>query len=316
MSLRLLISGALAFDSIMTFAGRFQDHLHLNPMQDLAVSFEAAQFRREWGGCAGNIAYSFQQLGGQSILLGCVGQDGQAYIDRLARLGCVTQYIELIPEAYTAQAFITTDSSHHQIMFFHAGALREKPTTAITDNVEHIGLAIVSPEECIVMQQRVREAKSKGIPCLFDPGQALPRFSREVLSDTLSQCTWLIVNEYESASLEKILGQSLPQIASGLEALVVTLGAEGSLIYLSSGELLFIPPVDVDKVMDPTGSGDAYRAGLAYGLLQHWSWLKSGRLASLLGAKAVASMGAQNHQIDRSSLAAEYAQLFEEPLWE
>jgi adenosine kinase len=243
-----------------------------------------------------------------------VGLDGQDYIDRLAQLGCTTSYIGVNPNAYTSQAFISTDAQHHQITFFHPGAQQEITTSSIHHVQEKIELMIVSPEKSEVMVSRVKEAKSLSIGCLFDPGQTLLRFSPEQLNEALDHCTWLILNEYESVLLQKIVHCSLDELIKRVEVLIITKGEKGSEIYFSSGEYLRIPAIPVDHMVDPTGCGDAYRAGLMYGLLNRWTWLQSARLATLLGSIAVGSQGAQNHCLDKIQISEIYQHHFGESL--
>lgn len=317
---RVLICGSLAFDSIMSYGGQFQDHLVADQLHRLSISFEVENLRREFGGCAGNIAYNFQHLfarpAGQAVVMGTLGKDGQIYLDRIHQWGADTSHLRVLPHSYTSQCFLTTDQHNNQINTFHAGAMKECHINHVYDIKTKPTLAIIAPQGYEGMLQHVAECQEAAIPCLFDPGQGLPLFSAETLMDTINKSTWLIVNDYESTLLEHTLGKSIQKIAEHVDALIITRGELGSDIHLKHGEILSIPAVPTHYAVDPTGCGDAYRAGLLYGLAHGWSWLKMGRLASLLGSIKVEVAGGQNHIVDRAQLAERYLALFEEPLWE
>ncbi|MES2206160.1 MAG: carbohydrate kinase family protein [Pseudomonadota bacterium] len=315
MSQRVLICGSLAFDSIMVFPGQFQDHFLPNSQQSVNAVFEVEQLRREFGGCGGNIAYSFQALGGKSVVMGTLGLDGAIYLDRMNEWGCDTHHVRVLSDTYTAQAFITTDRHSNQIVAFYPGAMNECHINHVYSAPDDIALAIVAPQGYEGMKQHVYECFERRLPCLFDPGQGLPLFSAEPLLETISQSTWLIVNDYESKLLEKILGMNVREIASLVEALIITRAADGSEIHFKNGEILIVPAVQTHRAVDPTGCGDAYRAGLMYGLIHGWSWLKTARLASLLGSIKIEVHGGQNHTIEPDDLAQRYETLFHEPLW-
>jgi adenosine kinase len=303
-----LISGSLAFDTIMVFPDRFRNHILPDQVHILNVSFLVPQMRREFGGCAGNIAYNLSLLGGNALILATVGEDFGPYADWLAEKGVDQRYIETVPGTYTAQAYITTDIDDNQITAFHPGAMNEAHRVAVPSG-EGGRIGIVAPNGRQGMIEHARQFREAGIPFIFDPGQGLPMFNGEELLAFIDQATWVAVNDYESRLLQERTGLSLDALAARVEALVVTRGGEGSVIYTQDGRI-DIPPVKADAVRDPTGCGDAYRAGLLYGLLCELPWEATGRIASLMGAIKIAHPGTQNHSFTMEEFRRRYREAF------
>ena len=298
--MRTLICGSIAYDNIMVFGGRFKDHILPEQIHILNVAFLVPELRREFGGCAGNIAYNLKLLGSDPLVMGTVGDDSALYLERLRRLGIKLEGVRQVPKTLTAQAFITTDLDDNQITAFQPGAMNHSHENRITRDLG-AGLAIIAPDGKEGMLQHARELSSLGIPFMFDPGQGLPMFTGGELLAFVEQASYLAVNDYEGRMLEERTGRKLESLAPELKALVLTRGAEGSIIY-ANGERIEIPCVEAEAVVDPTGCGDAYRAGLLYGIASNFDWHKTGRLASLMGAIKVASRGGQNHSVTRDEL--------------
>jgi adenosine kinase len=279
----------------------------------LSVAFQIGEMRREWGGCAGNIAYNLKGLGGEPVVMGTLGDDGSAYIDRFTKLAIASEGVRIVPGTYTAQAFIITDLDDNQITAFHPGAMNESHRNAVSD-VRGIALGIVAPDGREGMRAHLAQFAQSAIPVLFDPGQGLPLFSGEELVEMIELADYLAMNDYESKLLCDKTGLTMEAIAKRVDALVVTRGAEGSRIHLRS-EALDIPAVKPAELIDPTGCGDAYRAGLLYGIANGWDWRKTGRLASVLGSLKIAARGGQNHPLSRDAVASIYGEAFGEPLF-
>jgi adenosine kinase len=297
----------------MVFPDRFARHILPDEVHVLSVSFQIGEMRREWGGCAGNIAYNLKALGGEPVVMATVGDDGGAYVERLKRQAVGAEGVRVIPGTYTAQAFIITDLDDNQITAFHPGAMNESHRNRVSD-VADIALGIVAPDGREGMRSHVLEFAAAKIPFVFDPGQGLPLFSGAELIEMIDCADYLAVNDYEGRLLAERTGLSLDAMAARVEALIVTLGGEGSRIY-AGGSVIEIPPVKATQVVDPTGCGDAYRAGLLYGIGQRWDWERTGRLASLLGALKIASRGGQNHVLSREAIALRYGEHFGQPLF-
>jgi adenosine kinase len=304
----ILICGSIAYDNIMVFPGRFRDHILPEQIHILNVSFLVPELRREFGGCAGNIAYNLKMLGSEPLVMGVVGDDSLLYLERLERLGIKLDCVRQVPGTLTAQAFITTDLDDNQITAFHPGAMNHSHESRITRDLG-VKLAIVAPDGKEGMLRHARELADLGIPFMFDPGQGLPMFSGEELLAFVAQASYLAVNDYEGRMLEERSGRKLEELAKKLKALVLTRGAEGSIIY-ADGKRFDIPCAKAAAVVDPTGCGDAYRAGLLYGIASGFDWQKTGRLASLMGAIKVASRGGQNHSAGRDEIRRLYRQNF------
>ena len=295
-----LICGSIAYDNIMVFRGRFREHILPDQIHILNVAFLVPELRREFGGCAGNIAYNLKLLGSDPLVMGTVGDDSLPYFERLEQLGIKLDCVRQVPKTLTAQAFITTDLDDNQITAFHPGAMNYSHLNKITEELG-MRLAIIAPDGRDGMLQHARELAGLGIPFMFDPGQGLPMFTGEELLAFVEQATYVAVNDYEGRLLEERTGRKLEEIAHKLKALVLTRGAEGSIIY-ANGQRIDIPCVKAAKVVDPTGCGDAYRAGLLYGIAAGFDWPKTGRLAALMGAIKIASRGGQNHSVSRDEI--------------
>jgi len=303
-----LICGSMAYDTIMVFPDHFKKHILPEQIHILNVAFLVPTMRREYGGCAGNIAYNLHLLGGEPLIMATVGDDFAPYAKRLEKLGIPQQHIRHIPDSFTGQAFITTDIADNQITAFHPGAMGESHQNRVA-HAQDVSLGIVSPDGRDGMMEHAEQFAEAGIPFVFDPGQGMPMFSGEDLLRFVEQATYVTVNDYEAKLLQDKTGKSLKQIAERVSALIVTLGADGSLIH-SGGKEIAIPTPKPAAVIDPTGCGDAYRAGLLHGIRQGWDWETTGRLASLLGSIKIASRGGQNHAPTRDELKAQFQQHF------
>ncbi|MEC9375720.1 MAG: carbohydrate kinase family protein [Pseudomonadota bacterium] len=303
-----LICGSMAYDNIMVFSGRFKEQILPDQIHILNVAFLVPELRREFGGCAGNIAYNLKQLGGNGYAMATVGEDFGSYRVWLSENQIDTRYINEISDTLTAQAYITTDLDDNQITAFHPGAMDHSHKFAIPENIE-ITLGMVSPDGRKGMLKHADQFAKANIPFLFDPGQGLPMFEGSELKDFIKKATWIAVNEYESEMLQERTGWSEKEISNQVKALIVTKGAEGSTIF-SGSDQLDIPAIATNDLRDPTGCGDAYRAGLLYGLLNHWNWKDTGNLATLLGALKIASLGTQNHSFDPVSIATDFEKKF------
>jgi adenosine kinase len=310
---RTLICGSLAVDTIMVFPDRFARHILPGETRVLSVSFQIREMRREWGGCAGNIAYNLKALGGEPVVMATVGDDGAGYLERLSSQNVAAEGVRIVPGTFTAQAFIITDLDDNQITAFHPGAMNEAHCNLVGD-VADIALGIVAPDGREGMRLHARQFAAARIPFIFDPGQGLPLFSGDELIEMVDCADYVAVNDYEARLLAERTGLTIEAIAARVEALIVTRGGEGSLIY-TDGSTLEIPVVEPAALVDPTGCGDAYRAGLLYGIGQRWDWERTGRLASLLGSIKIASRGGQNHALDRASVASLYRDRFGETLF-
>lgn len=314
---RALISGSIAFDTIMVFDGHFKDHILPDQVHVLNVSFLAPRLKREFGGCAANIGYNLAGLGGQGTLLGSVGHDGLDYLERLAGLGVDVSAVERIADEYTAQAFITTDLADNQIIAFHPGAMSMAHACSAGEQVRRAAgpcLGIVGPNGKEAMLRHAREFADAGVPFIFDPGQGLPMFDGEELRALIALASALTVNDYEGKLLEDRTGWSETEIAARLQAMIVTRGAEGSTLHVG-GHTESIAAAPVARAVDPTGCGDAYRGGLLHGLCQGWSWARSARLGSVMGALKIEQQGPQNHAVDREAIAARFAQAYGSKPW-
>jgi adenosine kinase len=305
---KALICGSMAFDTIMVFGDRFARHILPDKIHMLNVSFLVPQLRREFGGCAGNIAYNLGLLGDVAYPMATVGRDFGAYREWMARSGVPADHVRVIEAQLTAQAFITTDLDDNQITAFHPGAMQHAHENRVTD-ASDIAIGIVAPDGREGMIQHAAQFAAARIPFIFDPGQGLPMFSGEELARFVGQATWVTVNDYEWQLLQQKTGWSVGELTQRVAALIVTRGAAGSVIYTRDGELA-IPSAPAAAVVDPTGCGDAYRAGLIHGLLRGLDWPSTGHIASLLGAIKIESRGTQNHRFTRAEFAARLASAF------
>lgn len=288
-----LICGSMAYDTIMVFHDRFKNHILPEQVHILNVSFLVPELRREYGGCAGNIAYNLSVLGKEPLPMATVGQDFDPYFQWMEHCGISRQYIRQVEGSYTAQAYITTDMDDNQITAFHPGAMSFSHLNRIPDDRD-IRIGILSPDGKDGMLQHSEQFCEAGIPFIFDPGQGMPMFNGEELLGFLERATWVTLNDYEAQLMQERTGLALAKLAERVEALMVTRGAQGSTIHTRQNEYQ-IPPARPDAVLDPTGCGDAYRAGLLYGLMEEFDWETTGRLASLMGALKIETYGTQNH---------------------
>ncbi len=308
-----LICGSIAFDNIMVFHDRFKNHILPEQIHILNVAFLVPEMRREFGGCAGNIAYNLKLLGGEPLIMATVGDDADPYLKRLDELELSRKYVRQVGNSFTAQAFITTDLDDNQITAFHPGAMSFSHHNRVGDAPEAT-LAIVAPDGRDGMLQHAEDLAKGGVPFIFDPGQGMPMFSGDELLQFMRLATYACFNDYEAKLLSDRTGRSPEQLAGEVQALIVTLGGEGSRIY-ADGRCHEIPPARADELIDPTGCGDAYRSGLLYGIAAGWDWPKTGRLAAVMGAIKIAHRGGQNHRPGREEIAARYARAFGEHPW-
>ena len=291
-----VICGSLAFDTIMSFQGRFSEQILPDQLHILNVSFLVPALRREFGGCAGNIAYGLKQLGGRPLPMATVGSDGAGYVARLQGLGISTEFVREVADSYTAQAMIMTDRDNNQITAFHPGAMMQAHTVQITARSD-IALGIISPDGRDAMLQHAEQFKTAGIPFVFDPGQGLPMFDGKELAHFVELAAWVTVNDYEARLLSDRTGLSCAELSKRVQGLIVTLGAEGCEVWVA-GEKTVVSPVTAADVLDPTGCGDAFRAALLFGLEKGWPLLKCAELGNRVGARKIAFRGGQNYTLD------------------
>lgn len=296
-----LICGSLAFDTITMFPGRFAEQILPEQVHILNVSFLVPTLRREFGGCAGNIAYTLRQLGGEPLVMAAVGSDGQDYLARLKSWGASTEFVRVESDTYTAQAFIITDTDNNQITAFHPGAMQSAHLTAVPKRSD-IRVGIVAPDGRDAMLQHAEQFAAAGIPFVFDPGQGLPMFDGDDLNKFVSQATWVAVNDYEGRMLCERTGKTLEALSkSHLKGVIVTLGADGCDLW-QQGQRTHVPGIQAQQVLDPTGCGDAFRGALLYGLERDWDLARCVALSNRVGALKIACRGGQNHTIDRKAL--------------
>src|SRR5579859_660217 len=304
----VLICGSMAYDTIMVYPEPFKNHILPDKIHILNVCFEVPELRREFGGTAGNIAYNLKLLGEQGLPMATVGADFAPYAEWMDRHGIPRTYIKEVSGTYTAQAFITTDVDDNQITAFHPGAMHRAHEQQVPTDAG-LTLGIVAPDGREAMLQHARQFHAAGIPFIFDPGQGMPLFSGEELKEFIELAEWVAVNDYESQMLERKTGLTVYEIAERVKAVIVTWGAKGSVIY-TPGRRLDVPALKPEAVVDPTGCGDAFRAGILYGLLRGLDWEVTGQVASLMGAIKIASRGTQNHGFTRDQFAARYKDAF------
>jgi adenosine kinase len=310
---RTLITGSVAYDTIMVFPDRFKNHLLPDQLHILNVCFLTPEMRREYGGCAANIGYNLKLLEDEPVVMATVGEDIEPYLKRLSDQGISSACLKKIGGQFTAQAFITTDLDNNQIIAFHPGAMNYSHENRI-DASCGAELAIIAPDGKDGMLQHARQCAAARIPFIFDPGQGLPMFSADELAEFVSLATYIAVNDYEGKLLEEKTGMSLEKIAAKVKALVLTLGGQGSEIF-AGGQRHAIPIVKPAQILDPTGCGDAYRAGLLYGIAHGWDWPSTGRLGALLGAIKIAHRGAQNHTFTQTEIRGAYKREFGSSPW-
>lgn len=305
-----LICGSLAYDTIMSFHGRFSEAILPDQLHKVNVAFLVPGMRREFGGCAGNIAYNLKLLGGDPRIMATIGFDGEPYLERLAELDISLRNVRTIKKSYTAQGFITTDSDNNQITAFHPGAMAMSHENKVAEaGPDEIKLAIVAPDGRDGMVQNANDCAEQGIPFIFDPGQGLPMFNGEELLEFIDLATFVAVNDYEAELLMDRTGLSQREIAQRLSALIITRGELGAEIY-TGDVVLDIPCVAPEKVLDPTGCGDAFRAGLMHGIVNGMDLLTCGRLGSLMGAIKISHQGGQNHKLTQAEIAQRFKDAF------
>mgnify|MGYP000125541905 CR=1 FL=1 len=303
-----LICGSMAFDTIMLFQDKFKNHILPDKVHMLNVSFLVPELRREFGGCAGNIAYNLHLLGEKALPMATVGKDFGPYADWMDKTGVSREYLKTLDDDYTGQAYITTDMDDNQITAFHPGAMGRSELNRVPASAG-IKIGIVSPDGKMGMIEHAEQFIAAGIPFVFDPGQGMPMFDAEELKTFIAQATWITLNDYEAAMLQETTGLSPHEIAEQVEALIITKGAEGSLIY-TKDKRFDIPPAKPKAIVDPTGCGDAFRGGLLYGLLNDLDWEVTGRIAGLMGAIKIAHAGTQNHSLSLADIKTQYTEQF------
>ncbi len=303
-----LICGSLAYDTVMVFPGRFREHILPDSIHMLNVSFLVPSMKRNFGGCSGNIAYNLRLVGGEGAPMATVGTDFGVYAQWLTDCGVRTDHVLTIEGEFTAQAFITTDLDANQINAFHPGAMDHSHRNQVPLDAG-VTLGVIAPDGREGMLAHSMQFAAAGIPVLFDPGQQLPRFDRAELLGFVERSRWIAVNDYEAQLLRDRTGEDVATLAKRVDALIITRGAQGSVI-MTGGREIAIPAARADAVVDPTGCGDAYRAGLIYGLMQGLDWETTGRIASLLGALKIAHAGTQNHRFTAGEFAARFRAAF------
>ena len=308
-----LICGSMAYDTIMVFPDKFKHHILPEQVHILNVSFLVPELRREYGGCAGNIAYNLKLLGTEPLIMATVGKDFMPYSQWLAYCGISQDCIKVLGDRYTAQAYITTDLDDNQITAFHPGAMSFSHENLVPRD-RGIRLGLVSPDGKDGMIQHAAQFVEAGIPFIFDPGQGLPMFSGDELLELVQMARYVTVNDYEGQLLQQRTGRTIEELAKLVVAFVVTLGARGSRMY-TNGRQIEIPCVKPEEIVDPTGCGDAFRAGLLYGISAGLDWELAGRLASLLGAIKIAKRGGQNHRFTRDEIEVRFKEAFGTQLW-
>lgn len=305
-----LICGSFAFDTIMVFPDQFRNHILPEKVHMLNVSFMVPDMRREFGGCAGNIAYNLKLLGGKPLPMGTVGNDFATYAEWMDQHEIPRRHVTAIEDTYTAQAFITTDMEDNQITAFHPGAMNMAHRNKVSD-VDGVTIGLLSPDGRDGMVQHAEQFAEAGIPFIFDPGQGLPMFDGEDLQQFIDQASWVTVNDYEWQLMSERTGYSEQQVAEKVEALIVTRGGEGSSIYTSGGPVIDIPIAPTVQQHDPTGCGDAFRAGLLYGLMKGMDWEVTGRIAALMGAIKIEHHGTQNHTFTQVAFEQRFKDSFD-----
>jgi len=306
--MRTLICGSIAYDNIMVFPDHFKNHILPEKIHVLNVAFLVPEMRREFGGCAGNIAYNLKMLGGEPVMMATVGDDYAPYAARFKQLNLTQEHVQHVADTFTAQAFITTDLADNQITAFHPGAMNFSHLNSVKESRD-IRLGIIAPDGRDGMLQHAHEFHEAGIPFVFDPGQGLPMYNGEELLGFIDNADYIAVNDYEGEMLQDRTGRKLESLANNAKALIITLGAQGSIIY-ADGKKYEIPCVKPKEIVDPTGCGDAYRAGLLYGIVNNFDWQTTGQLGSLMGSLKIAQRGGQNHQFSRDEIGQYYFESF------
>jgi len=306
-----LICGSMAYDTIMVFHDKFKNHILPDKVHMLNVSFLVPAMRREYGGCAGNIAYNLKLLGEDPFIMATVGHDFEPYSQWLSLCDLSPKYLKIVDDSYTGQAYITTDEDDNQITAFHPGAMNLSHLNSVPTDTG-ISLGIVSPDGRDGMIQHAAEFSEAGIDFIFDPGQGMPMFSGDELLNFMAQATWAVFNDYESELMQKQTQLSLAALAEKVETLIVTRGGEGSQIY-TQGKMIEIPAATAKTLNDPTGCGDAYRAGIMFGIMNGYDWQETGQIASLMGAIKIEHHGTQNHNFTMQTFKNRYQENFGSP---
>lgn len=306
-----MISGSIAYDNILSYAGRFSDHLIAESLDHINLTFVTESMTRNYGGCAANIAYALKMLGGDPVVVGAVGTDGNDYLYRFEEMGIKTS-IAKFNDCYTAQCFVTTDTTGSQLATFNPGAMSRAHEAAFPSE-EKIDFALVGPDGKEAMIKRMDECVKRNIPVLFDIGQGVSLFDGEEIRALISKATYMAASAYEIELIERKTGLRPKDVAALVKALIVTLGEDGSCVYVD-GEIYEVPASHVEDAIDPVGAGDAYRGGLLYGLTRGWDWIKCLRIASVVAAFKVQTKGAQNYKFDADELKARYAHSYGEEL--
>ena len=303
-----LICGSMAFDTIMLFKDKFKNHILPDKVHILNVSFLVPEMRREFGGCSGNIAYGLKMLGGKPLPMATVGEDFGAYSEWLQSHHIPLTHVKVIEKSYTAQAYITTDVDDNQITAFHPGAMGSSHENAIAD-AKGVTIGIVSPDGRDGMLQHAAQFAAARIPFIFDPGQGMPMFDGDDFKNFIEQATWVTVNDYEAQVLQERTGLTPHEIAERVEGLIITLGSQGAHIFVKDRRIE-IPVAAPQRVLDPTGCGDAFRAGLLYGLMNDMDWETTGRIATLMGAVKIETPGTQNYRFTHDEFHARFKESF------
>ena len=311
--MKALVCGSMAYDTIMVFEDQFKNHILADQVHILNVCFFVPNMRREFGGCAGNIAYNLKLLGGEPEILATVGDDFEPYRNQLKKQGVSDSFVKQVSGTFTAQAFITTDQDNNQITAFHPGAMNFAHDNDFDAASKGVQLGIVAPDGKQAMHDHAKNFVDAQIPFIFDPGQGLPMFSGDELKVFINQADYLVVNDYESKLMQDKTGFSNQQMAEQLKALIVTKGGQGSDIYID-GKIIEIPCAEISQAIDPTGCGDAFRGGLLFGMLKGFDWEVTGRIASLCGAIKIEQGGTQNHDFSLQSFFKRYEESFGEKL--
>ena len=304
-----MICGSVAYDTILQFPDRFKSHILPDKIHILNVSFLVPEMRREFGGCAANIAYGLKLLGDEGIPMATAGHDFAPYRERMVAQGIPVEFVKVVDGTFTAQAFITTDLDDNQITAFHPGAMQHAHLNKVSDAGAGVALGIVAPDGRQAMIEHAAQFAAAKIPFIFDPGQGLPMFGAEELKTFIAQARWVAVNDYEWGMLQQKTGFTVSDITAQVEALVITLGSQGSVIHTKDGTYA-IPCAKPIAIVDPTGCGDAYRAGLIHGLLRGLDWETTGRVASLMGAIKIGARGPQNHRFTEADFERRYRDNF------
>ena len=310
--MKTLITGSMAYDTIMVFEDQFQNHILPEQTHILNVSFFVPNMTRHLGGCAGNIAYNLKLLGGEPMIMATVGEDFGAYYRHLEAQGLSAEHVITVDDSLTAQAFIITDIDNNQINAFHPGSMNFAHQNKVAD-AKDIELGIVGPDGRDAMIEHAQQFAELQVPFIFDPGQGLPMFGGDDLLTFLDQATYAIVNDYESQMLLEKTGLTLEQLAEKVETLIVTRGGDGSEIY-HGGEMIKVASAPISAAVDPTGCGDAYRAGVMHGITTGRDWKTCGQMGALCGAIKIEHSGTQNHTFTQASFAARYQEAFGESL--